>query len=187
MADLEGSFKQLSANRDQFGRDYLRSDVSNGDFESERHYRCYVQMVEELHPEKAFSDVAAVTDLYYCAYPANDRNTHVLGYIPLRWNSLCSDTFFKRVLVRVQPKVIITRGGPPKKISKENSQIQEVHAYRIVSSLALTLVVCRLPFCRSDGETSTGSIRRTESGLSRESDRLLAESTPAKRGANGFG
>lgn len=111
----EHQFMTLSTNLDQYGINYLESyRLGTDDDKREDHYRPYIQMVETIYPTgTAFSRVAAVTDLYHCAYPAKDRNSHEPNHVALRWNSPCADSFFKRVFAQVQPKVIITRGAPP--------------------------------------------------------------------------
>jgi hypothetical protein len=67
-------------------------------------------------PKLRFEDVAAVTELHFCAHCTT---------IPTKQGiSLCADTFFGRVFTQVQPKVIVTRGVEPEKYLRKHFLVE---------------------------------------------------------------
>jgi hypothetical protein len=60
-------------------------------------------------------EVAAVTDLYLCAYPLNNRNEFDSNYVSLPTNSPCARDFMERTITQVKPAATITRGCSPRK------------------------------------------------------------------------
>ena len=107
-------FVTLSGNRDQHGRAYVESYAANDGKESEEFYRPYVEIAEGAYPGSAFEEVAAVTDLYLCAYPPNNRNEFDPDFVSLPINSPCARDFMQRTIDQVKPVAIITRGCSPK-------------------------------------------------------------------------
>jgi|ERR1017187_701447 hypothetical protein len=107
-------FASLSENRDQHGRAYVESYAANDGKEWEDFYRPYVEIAKAVYPGNAFEEVAAVTDLYLCAYPPNNRNEFDRDYVSLPVNSPCARDFMQRTIDQVKPVAIITRGCSPK-------------------------------------------------------------------------
>jgi hypothetical protein len=105
-------FSSLAANKDQYSRDYLRSYGLDDDKPKEDFYRPFIEIATSAYPSKSFDQVAAISDLYLCATPPNDRNdsTKRLAFTP---NSPCADLYFKRVIAQVRPIAIITKGNLP--------------------------------------------------------------------------
>lgn len=105
-------FSSLAANRDQYGRDYLRSYALKDNKPKEDFYRPFIEIAALAYPGKSFEQVAAISDLYFCATPPNDRNdsTKRLAFTP---NSPCADLYFRRVIAQVRPIAIITKGNLP--------------------------------------------------------------------------
>jgi hypothetical protein len=116
-ANMRGEFIALSHNRDQFGRNYLKSyaAVTNP---SETHYRAYIEMIEQLYPGKQIEEVAAFTDLYHCAYPAKPPY-YDADYQPLPADSPCATKFFEKTIEKVKPLAVITRGEPQTRVFKK--------------------------------------------------------------------
>jgi len=112
--DKAEQFVALSGNQDQHGRAYVESYAANDGKDAEEFYRPYVEIAKAVYPANSFKDVAAVTDLYLCAYPPNNRNEHDPDYVSLPINSPCARDFMGRTVAQVKPAAIITRGCVPK-------------------------------------------------------------------------
>jgi hypothetical protein len=70
----------------------------------ERHYSAHVQIAERIFPRQPFDEVAAVTELFFCA----SQSSQGLREPP----SPCADKYFERVLGAIRPKIIFAVGRP---------------------------------------------------------------------------
>lgn len=94
MLDPE-AFDALAQNRVE-NRPYVAVD---GD---ERHYRTHARLVATVFPGRAFEEVAAVTELYFCATETSEDVR--------RGKNVCAERYFARVVQLTQPRVIVAVG-----------------------------------------------------------------------------
>lgn len=89
------AFSELAGNRFR-GRTYI------GKQGLERHYSAHVRIASETFPEQPFENVAAVTELFFCASESSRG-------LPVE-HSPCAENYFERVLAIVQPQVVFAVG-----------------------------------------------------------------------------
>lgn len=86
-----------------FARNRVGASTYIGTPGLEKHYALHVRVVHALYPGALFEQVAAVTELHYCASASS------VG-LPLNW-SRCADRFFRSVLELISPAVIFVVGA----------------------------------------------------------------------------
>ena len=70
----------------------------------ERHYRWHARMINALFPNRLFEEIAAATELYFCA------STNASGLD--RLNNPCAKKFMARVFVLMRPRAVVAVGRP---------------------------------------------------------------------------
>ena len=98
------AFADLAANRIK-EKPYIAIDGK------ERHYRWHARMISDLFPNRPFEEVAAATELYFCA------STNASGLD--RRDNPCAKKFMERVFILVQPRVVIAVGKPVEKYLRQ--------------------------------------------------------------------
>lgn len=93
------AFKALAANRIN-GRPYIAVDGE------ERHYKRHARMINDLFPNQLFEEVAAASELYFCA----SKDTSGLN----RFDYPCAQKFMARVFLLMRPKAVVAVGKPVK-------------------------------------------------------------------------
>lgn len=109
-----GAFADLSNNLYQ-GQSYI------GLYGNERHYKWHAKMVNKLFPERKFEDVAATTEIFFCA--SNSANG-------LSSESPCANKFMARVFSLTRPRLTIAVG----KVAESY-----LHKFRIVKGPILSI------------------------------------------------
>lgn len=95
VSDDMTAFTALAENRIN-GRPYIAIDGEEG------HYRWHARMINNRFPNRPFEEVAAVTELYFCA----SINASGLN----RQDNPCAKKYMERVLTLVQPRVVVAVG-----------------------------------------------------------------------------
>jgi hypothetical protein len=149
-----GSFALLSVNRDHYGRDYLQSYSAKDGKPRERFYRTFVEIAQEVYPVKAFEEITAVTDLYFCATPASGWEYNP-DKVRLLSDSLCARTFFPEVFAQTHPLAIITKGRPPMEYFAKHYLPRRTLEYRIaypidIGGISTTLIPLHWSITKSD-------------------------------------
>ncbi len=90
------AFSALAANRVRHHR-YIERGAT------ERHYAPHSSIVEAVFPGRAFEEVAAVTELFFCATGGGRA-------LPAS-TSPCAERYFHRVVAQVTPRVVVAVGS----------------------------------------------------------------------------
>jgi hypothetical protein len=94
------AFADLAANKKINGNPYIAIDGE------ERHYRLHARMIDNLFPNRLFEEVAAATELYFCA------SADASGID--RDDNPCAEKFMDRVFLLMRPRAVVAVGGPVK-------------------------------------------------------------------------
>ena len=89
------AFSELAGNRFR-GRTYI------GKLGLERHSSAHARIASEIFAEQPFENVAAVTELFFCA--SESSRGHPVEHSP------CAEKYFERVLAIIQPQVVFAVG-----------------------------------------------------------------------------
>lgn len=94
------AFADLAANRTN-GEPYI---AING---KERHYRRHARMIDKLFSNRSFEEVAATTELYFCA----SESARGLD----RDDNPCAEKFMARIFALMRPRAVVAVGNPVKR------------------------------------------------------------------------
>jgi hypothetical protein len=112
----------------------------------ERHYRWHARMINDLFPNRLFEEVAAVTELYFCA-SIDARGLD-------RLDNPCAKKFMTRVFVLMRPRAVVAVGRPVERYLRRfmcNSSTDQLFVIRIGGH---TITVVTVPHPNYYGERS---------------------------------